>query len=344
MIIYIILPLLLVPGFFIKNKSLCCLWCGFVLFVMSALYFNPVISNIYNALDIMSIQDFSFTGLPFSFLYIAKFFSMFVPDYRIFTVLFSLISTAGLMLYIKKYCYYPAASAVVAVVTGMWFMGLSDPAGFLGLVISAFSLRYAFERRFVRFGAILLLASCFLPEAIYIIPLYIFFIIVPTVWHLPVAAGSAFLLLVTDITEGFSFLGDGSNAVTDLVLPLVITVICVCCCFAMKIIARRGSYNLSIIIVLLVAAVLSVGALNDSRLMLYALICFFPAALTLVPEIISVAKALISLVFKENKKPVLICSGIILVIIASLVYGYILNSGVFSIPTYETWLGMEVTA
>lgn len=343
MIIYIILPLLLVPGFFIKNKSLCCLWCGFVLFVMSALYFNSSVANVYNALDVMSIQDLSFTGLPFSFLYIAKFFSMIVPDYRIFTVVFSLISTAGLMLYIKKYCYYPAASAVVAVATGLWFMGLSDPAGFLGLIISAFAMRYAFEKRFVRFGAILLLASCFLPEAIYLIPLYIFFIIQPTVWHLPVAAGAAFLLLVTDITGELTFLGEDKGAAADLILPLIITVICVCCCFAMKIIARRGSYNLNIIIVLLVASVLSVGALNDSRLMLYALICFFPAALTLVPEIISVAKALISLVFREKKKPVLICSGVVLLVVAALVYGYVLESGVFAIPAYETWLGTEVT-
>lgn len=343
MIIYIILPLLLVPGFFMKNKSLCCLWCGLVLFVMSALYFNPAVSEVYSALDVLTVQELSFTGLPFSFLYIAKFFSMIVPDYRVFTAVFSLVSTAGLMLYIKKYCYYPAASAIVAVATGLWFMGLSDPAGFLGLIITAFSLRYAFEKRFVRFGAILLLASCFLPEALYIIPLYVFFIIQPTVWHLPVAAGAAFLLLVTDITGSLSFLGNGSNAVTDLVLPLIITVICVCCCFAMKIIARRGSYNLNIIIVLLVSSVLSVGAMNDSRLMTYALICFFPAALTLVPEIISVAKALISLVFRERKKPVLICSGIILLIITALIYGYVLNSGVFAIPAYETWLGTEVT-
>ncbi len=344
MIIYIIIPLLLVPGFFMKNKSLCCLWCGFVLFVMSALYFNTSVSGVYNAVSSLSIPALSFTGLPYPFLYIAKFFSMIAPDYRVFTVVFSLISTAGLMLYIKKYCYYPAASTVTAVVTGLWFMSLSDPAGFLGFVISAFALRYAFEKRFVRFGVILLLASCFLPEAIFIIPLYIFFIIQPTVWHLPVAAGAAFLILVTDITREFSFLGENSAASADFVLPLIIILVCVSCFFAMKIIARRGSYNLNIIIVILVAAVLSVGAMNDSRLMTYALICFFPAALTLVPELISVVKALISLVFKEKKRPVLICAGVILLAVAALVYGYILNSGVFAIPSYETWLGAEVAA
>jgi len=344
MIIYIILPLLLIPGFFIKNKSLSCLWCGFVLFVMSALYFNASVSGVYNAVSSLSLPALSFTGLPYSYLYIAKFFSMIVPDYRVFTVIMSLLSTAGLMLYIKKYCYYCAASAVTAVVTGFWFMSLYDPAGFLGLVISAFAVRYAFEKRFVRFAAILLLASCFLPEALLIIPLYIFFIIQPSVWHLPVAAGTAFLLLVTDVTNNLEFLGEPSDKGADIVLPLVITLICVSCCFTMKIIARRGSYNLSMIIVLIASTVLATGAMNDSRLMKYSLICFFPAALTLVPEIISVFKALISLVFKEKKLPVLICGGVVLFALTALLYSYVLKSGVFVIPSYETWLTAEVTA
>ena len=86
------------------------------------------------------------------------------------------------------------------------------------------------------------------------------------------------------------------------------------------------------------------GALNDSRLMTYALICFFPAALTLIPEIISVAKALISLVFREKKRPLIICSAVVLFVVAAIIYGYVLKGGVFTIPTYETWLGAEVTA
>ncbi len=223
-------------------------------------------------------------------------------------------------------------------------MNFYDPAGFLGLITSAFALRYAFERRFVRFSAILLLASCFLPEAILIIPLYVFFIIQPSVWHLPVAAGTAFLLLVTDITKDLEFLGKTTDNSTDIVIPLVITLVCVFCCFAMKIIARRSSYNLNIIIVLLVATILSAGAMNDSRLMKYALICFFPAALTLIPEIISVVKALISLVFKEKKLPVLIVGGVLLTTLTVFLYGYVLKSGVFEIPTYETWLTMEASS
>ena len=344
MIVYIILPLLLIPGFFMKNKDLSCLWCGLVLFLMSALYFSPSASEIYSAVPALSLSELSFTGLPYAYLYTARLFSMITPDYRIFTAVISLISTAGLMLYIRKYCYYCAASAVTAVAAGFWFFSLSDPAHFLGLVISAFAFRYAFEKRFVRFAAILMLASCFMPEALVLIPLYLIFIIHPTVWHLPVAAGAAFLLVATDITKGFSFPGEQNGASADLVMPLIITIIAVSCTFALKIIARRGSYNLRTINLLLAASALSVGALNDSRLMTYALICFFPAALTLIPEIISVVKALFSLVFKDNKRPVLICSGIVLLAAAGFAYGYILNGGTFDIPPYETWLGMEVAS
>lgn len=344
MIIYIILPLLLVPGFFMKNKSLCCLWCGFVLFLMSAFYFNPSVSGVYNAIPSVSVSALSFTGLPYAYLYIAKFFTMIVPDYRVFAALMSLVSTAGLMIYIRKYCYYCAASAVTAIAAGYWFLSLYNPSMFLGLVISAFAFRYAFEKRFVRFAAILLLASCFMPEALILIPLFIVFIIQPTVWHLPVAAGAAFLLLATDITKGFSFFGEYTGAAPDFVMPLIITIAAVSCTFAMKIIARRNSYNLNSIILLMVSSVLSVGSLNDSRLMTYALICFFPAALTLIPEIISVVKAIISLVFREKKRPVIICSAVVLLIVTALVYGYVLKGGVFTVPAYETWLGMEVTA
>ena len=344
MIIYIILPLLLIPGFFIKNKDLCCLWCGFVLFTMSALYFDPSVSGVFNAIPSLSLSALSFTELPYAYLYLAKLFSMIVPDYRVFTAFISLMGTAGLMLYIRKYCYYCAASAMTSVLLGFWFLSLTDPSHFLGLVISAFAYRYAFEKRFVRFSAVLLLASCFMPEALIFIPLYLVFIIQPTVWHLPVAAGAAFFLLATDVTKGFSFFGKADESAVSFLFPLIITIACAACAVAMKILARRGSYNLNMIIVLLTAAVLGVGSLNDSRLLNFAVICFFPAALTLVPEIISVVKALFSMAFGEKKRPVLICSGVILLIIVSFVYGYILENGVFGIAPYETWLGTEVTA
>lgn len=342
MILYIILPLLLAPGFFVKNKNLCCLWCGAVLFLVSALYFNPSLSGVFDAVASIPASSLSFTGLPYAYLYIAEFFTMIVPDYRVFAAVMSLISTAGLMLYIKKYCYYCTASAVTAVVSGLWFMNLYDPAAFLGMVISAFAFRYAYEKRFVRFAVILLLASCFLPEALLLIPLFVFFTASPTVWHLPVAAGAACLLIAADITKGLSVLNTHTDPVDSIVIPVVITILAVCCTFAIKIIARRGSYNLNTITLLLTAAVLSAGALSDKRLMTYALICFFPASLTLAPEIISVAKALISLVFKEKKRPVLICSAILLFAAIAVYYGYILKSGAFPIPSYETWLGAEV--
>ncbi len=343
MIIYIILPLLLVPGFFMKNKSLCCLWCGIVLFIMSALYYNPTISGVFEAIPSLSPSALSFTGLPHAYLYTAELFTMITPDYRVFTAVISLISTAGLMIYIRKYCYYCAASAVTVTVAGFWFMSLYAPSAFLGLVISAFAFRYAFEKRFVRFAAILLLASCFMPEALILIPLYIIFIVPPTVWHLPVAAGAAFLLVATDITKDFAFFGEEQAAVTEFILPLIIIVTAACCTLAIKIIARRGSYNMNSVNLLLISSVLAMGAFNDGRLMNFALICFFPAALTLIPEIISVAKALISLVFKEKKRPVIICCAVILAAAVAFLYKYILDGGVFPVPAYETWLGAEVT-
>ena len=320
------------------------MWCGFVLFTMSALYFNTSVSGVFGAIPSLSLSALSFTDLPYAYLYLAKLFSMIVPDYRVFAVFISLISTAGLMLYIQKYCYYCAASAVTAVVTGFWLLSLYEPSYFLGLVISAFAYRYAFEKRFVRFAAILLLAACFMPEALIIIPLYLVFIIQPTVWHLPVAAGAAFFLLATNVTKGFTFIGEEDAVAADFLFPLLITVSCAACAVGMKILARRGSYNLNMIIVLITAAVLGVGSLNDGRLLKYALICFFPATLTLIPELVSVVKALISMVFRDKKKPVLICSGVVLLIIVGFVYGYILKNGYFGAAPYETWLGTEVTA
>lgn len=344
MIIYIILPILLVPGFFMKHKGLCCLWCGIVLFLMSALYHNFTISGVYEAIPSLPLSELSFTGLPYAYLYTAELFTMITPDYRVFTVVMSLISTTGLMIYIRKYCYYCAASAVTVTIAGFWFISLYAPSMFLGLIISAFAFRYAFEKRFVRFAAILLFASCFMPEALILIPLYIIFVVPPTVWHLPVAAGAAFLLVATDITKGFAFFGEEAQGISDLVMPLIIIGTAVICTFAIKIIARRSSYNLNSVNLLLISSVLAIGSFNDGRLITYALICFFPAALTLIPEIISVAKALISLVFKEKKRPVIICSAVILAVAVVFLYGYILDGGVFTIPAYETWLGAEVTA
>lgn len=335
-------PLLLCGGLLIKNKSLCCFYCGAVFFLLSAFHFYYYFGTTYQWLP---SYDMTLDGAIASpgFFYLTKLCSMIFPDYRIATVIWALIISSGLMLYIHKYCYYPAPAAVAAAASGLWLINYINPQLFSGILIAAFAFRYASERRFVRFAAIMLLASCFAAEMLLLIPLYIIFITKPSLFHIPVAAVLAGGLLFFDLSPVFTFATgiESERTGADLFYPVIIVIVCVLGAVTAKITSRRGDYNQTMITVLAASAVLALGSAADARLLPLAAACFFPAALTLVPEIIAVIKSIITLTFREKKRPVLIAFGVIIGLLAAACYSVIL----FRPETgwiYETWIGVTV--
>lgn len=343
MLIYIFLPLILVPALFIKNKNLSCLWCGVILFLVSALSFNAEISGFYSRIAAVPVSALSLLNEPSGLLYFGKFFSMFIPDFPLFYILICFVNTFGTMLYINKYCYYPAPSAIALVITGYWFIAVSEPVLYMGVMFAAFAFRYASEKRFIRFAALMLLGVCFFPVLLYIIPLYIIAATKPRIIHIILGIILGTALIYFDFGVFFAFLGIEAHTAFPFYenFPILSISVCVLVLITKKIVVRRSRYNETMITVALISAVLSMGMLNDPRFFIFAFICFFPSGVTLIPEIISVLRAIISLTFKDKKRPVLITGGIILAALAVLLYGNILFTNAYGGIPFETWVGME---
>lgn len=343
MLIYIFLPLILFPAVFIKNKNLSCLWCGVLLFLVSSLSYNPEINEAFSLVSTMPFYSLNSLEYPSGFTYFTKFFSMFISDFRLFYILLCGINTFGTMLYIKKYCYYPAPSSIVLILTGYWFVAISDPVLYMGIMFGLFAFRYASEKRFVRFAVLILLGTCFMPYLILIVPFYLILMTKTRIIHIILAAALCVLLIYTDVTALFGFIGinDVSGLPYYEYLPWLSLSVCILSLITKKIISRRGLYNETMITAALLSAVLSAGIFTDKRFFIFGFICFFPAGLTLIPEIISVVKAVISLTFKDKKRPFLIVSGVILAALAVLLYGNILLTNPYGGIPFETWVGME---
>lgn len=343
MLIYIFLPLILIPAIFVKNKSLSCLWCGVILFLVSALSFNAEINDFYSRIASVSVSALSLLDAPPGFIYFSKFFSLFIPDFRLFYILLCFVNTFGTMLYINKYCYYPAPSAITLVITGGWFVALSEPVLYIGILFAAFAFRYASEKRFVRFAVLMLFGSCFFPLLLFVIPIYIVAALKPRMAYIIFAAAAGTALLLLDCSELFNLLKIETHTAYPFYehFPILSISVCVLVLITKKIVVRRGQYNETMITAAIISAALSMGAINDPRFFIFAFICFFPAGLTLIPEIVSVIKALISLTFKDKKRPLLIMGTVILAALAVLLYGNILLTNPYGGIPFETWFGME---
>lgn len=338
--LFMLSPLILGAGLLFKNKKPGFMWCGFIFFLFSAFYIYDYFGRAYPTLAETDFSQLEPNISP-AFLYITKLMAMIIPDYRAATAVWAALCTAAVMLYIYKYCYYAVPSAVTLAVSGLWLISFTDPRLFMGIIIAAFAFRYAAEARFVRFTAFILLAACFRFDLILLIPLYPIFITKPTLFHIPIGAALAVLLNFVDLTPVFSFVNgyEIQRYEGSLFYPVTIAVVCVLTAVFAKIIMRRSEYNRSMITVMGAAAVLGIGSIYNERLLVLGAACFLPAALTLVPEIISAAKSIAALTFREKKKPVLIALAVILAV-GSGIYWLV---AVYRSPVnYSSWIGAEI--
>ena len=340
-VLFLAAPLLLGCGLLIKKKGASQLFCFGVLFVLSALFRYDYFFGTYPWVADYPLQLPGAVVNP-AFYYITKLLSMVVPDYRIATVLWSFAVSVGIVLLINKNSSHPALSAVTAVISGMWFISFKDPCLFMAILITAFSFRYAGEKRFVRFLAHILLASCFKLEFLLFIPLYLIFITKPTLIHIPVLAVMAGLLIFFDISPAFAFIGSPSTERTgaELFYPVTIAATAIITAAAAKITLRRNPHNAVMLTVMGVSAALAMGSVADARLLSLAVACFFPAAVTLVPETILAAKSILALTFKERKKPFII-AGAALLSVLGLAYYLVIVFRPETAMGFETWIGMR---
>lgn len=340
-ILFIASPLFLGCGFLLKKKAPAQLLCFGILFVLAALFRYDYFFGTYPWVIGYEMDPGGAVINP-AFYYITKLLSMIIPDYRGATVIWSFFAAAGVVIYINKYSAHPVLAAITAVVSGLWLINFKDPCLFMAILLSAFSFRYAAEKRFVRFAALILFSACFELEFLLLIPLYFIFFTKPTLYHIIVFAVMAGLLLFFDISPAFGFIGSPVTARTgaDLFYPVTIAVTAVVTALAARITIRRNPYNASMVTVMGTAAALALGSVADVRLLPLAIACFFPAAITLVPETVLAAKSIIALTFKERKKTFITIGGIVLSVLAAIYYAVIIFRPETAMG-YETWIGMR---
>ena len=342
MLLFTLSPIILSAGLLFKNKRLGFLWCGLVFFLFSTFYIYDYFGGAYPTLAETDFSQLEPNVAP-GFLYLTKLMAMIIPDYRVATAVWAALCTLLLMLYIHKYCYYSVPSAITFAVSGLWLISFTDPRLFMAVLIAAFAFRYAAEARFIRFASFILLAACFRFDIILLIPLYPIFITKPTLYHIPLGIVLAVGLNFVDLTPVFSFVNGYplNHLEGELFFPVVITVVCVLAAVFSKIIIRRSEYNRSMITVMAVSAVLGIGSIYNGRLIILAAACFFPAALTLVPEIIATIKSIAVLTFREKKEPVLIALAVILAVGSGIYWLVVLNRPEIDF-TYSSWIGAAV--
>lgn len=332
--LFFLLPLFLCGGLFIKKKSLCTLYCFVIFFLSSAFFYSSVFFAVTTYNTDMSADSWMLSP---AYIYGAKILMKIFGDYRVMTVILAFIASFAIILYIHKYCYYTAASAIAAAVSGMWLMYFTDFTLFMGITISAFAFRYASEKRFVRFLSIILLASCFDLRFLILIPVYLIFFAEPSVYYIPAVLVLGALLIFFDISPVFGiFLGFSPERESgELLFPVIITVIFFLSVLIRKILIRRGDYNGSMITLMGISAVFALGSIGDNRLLLPALVCFYPSLLTLGPEITTSLKSLITLTFPEKKRLLLIASSLILGVGLTVFYVFIFKNADIS---FSLWL------
>lgn len=326
---YISLPLLLTAGLMIKNKSVCCFYCGAVLFIASVFYSYDFFYSVYPSLS----QDMSAHNnlLSPGFIFLGQVLSGIVPEGILGAVIYSLLTTYGIMSYINRFSCSPSVSAVMLIMSGIFLMNFINPYLYAGMIIALHAFRYASEMRFVRFAAVIMLAACFDLRLLAILPLYILIIIKPTVYHIPAAAIIGGILIFFDASPFFSlFLGYSSERTpSDLFIPITILVFGIISALMIKFLIRRGDYIKSMLTLSAVSSALAIGAISDSRFLIIAFICFCPVVLTLTPEITDIFSSVISLTFKEKKKPVLFIGGLLLMTGLSVYYYNIIKTADF---------------
>lgn len=332
--LFFLLPLFLCGGLFIKKKSLCTLYCWAIFFLSSAFFYSTAFYAVTTYNTDMSADSWMLSP---AYIYGSKLLMIIFGDYRAVTVFFAFLASSAVMLYIYKYCYYTAPSAIAAAVSGLWLMYFTDFTLFMGITIAAFAFRYASEKRFIRFLSVILLASCFDLRFLVLIPVYLLFFAEPSVYYIPAVLVLGGLLLFFDISPvfgillGFSPEREGGS----FFFPVTIAVVFVAAVLMTKILKRRGDYNSSMITLTGISAVFALGSVGDSRLFLPALACFYPSVLTLGPEIISVLKSLIALTFREKKRSVLIAAALILGTGLTVFYVFVFKDADIS---FSLWL------
>lgn len=318
--ILIAFPILAALSALLKKKWLICAANGALVFVSSLLWFFA-----------KPIDEAAVNSVGFSFF--EQLLALLFPDKIAVTIALSAIFAVAVAAFLYSHSADSGFSAVLFAVSGLQLYFLTDPITFIAAALCACALKYASQRDFVRFAALLLLAVCFRPEMWAVILLFPFF-----------AAPVGLPLLLVGIAAGAAvyyinpadFLFQSMSA-DARILPFsgasVLVTIGLFALFLIVVLTRKMfrkgtmAYSDVMTIALFAAAVLSLMSVSDIRFLPLMTTLAAPAVLSLGGELFLMGKRLIAMTFRENKRTASITAIAITAVLAAVWYA-VLQTGV----------------
>lgn len=300
----IALPLLLAACSALKKKTLVCPASGVVIFICTFLCLNSASSDIAAQYELLSEGNAS--ALPVGFSYPARLLALIFPDGAAICIVISVIFAASVSCYAYRFSQSPSFSAVLFAAGGFWLYFVHEPVIFCAAALCMSAFKYASQRRFVRYAALVLLAVCFCPEALLLLAFYPV-LLFPTGLPLLIAgllAGAA-LFFINPGDVLFQYMSASAqsfpqNGISPLV-PAALFLL-----FALAALTRRmhvgKDYSEIMTITLFAAAVMSLLSVSDIRFMPLAAILGLAPVISLGGELFATGKRLIVLTFPENER------------------------------------------
>lgn len=290
----------------------------------------------YNEAALLSPEDLGKGTFPLGILFLAKLFSLLGLGSDIFAVTVLTVLSLGFGYYIYNFCKSPLPGVAVFISLGFPFMITEAISSAIALLLTAFGMKYMEDKRFFRYCGYMLLAACFSPTVLLLIPLY--FLLLPdsplVKWALSLAAG-ALLILLPFKDELFGFLYH-SETPCETKLPLYLSVFTIISALIFTLMAKmlklNGRYGYRFLGLMSLSAAVSVGAVIDGRFLPLFILTAVPSLTVLFSEALPLILTLLLKTFPERRKAVYIAAVSVFSVSALILFTLALFSGAFTLP------------
>ena len=290
----------------------------------------------YNEAALLSPEELGKGTFPLGILFLAKLFSLLGLGSEVFAVTALTVLSLGFGYYIYGFCKSPLPGAAVFISLGFPFIITEDFSRAIALLLTAFGMKYMEEKRFFRYCGYMLLAACFSPTALLLIPLY--FLLLPDnpliKWALSLVTGAVLIFLpFKDELFGFLYC-TGTPCETKLPLYLSVFTIISALLFTLmtKMLKQGGGYGYRFLGLMSLSAAVSVGAVLDGRLLPLFILTAASSLTVLFSEALPLILTLFLKTFPENKKNVYVVAVSVFSVSALILFTLTLFSGVLTLP------------
>ncbi len=290
----------------------------------------------YNAAALLSTEELGSGSFPVGILFLAKPFSILNLGSDVFAVTVLTLTSLGFGYFIYSFCKNPFVGAVTFIALGFPFIITEDISLAIAVLIAGFGLKYTEKRQFFRCCGYMLLASCFSPSVLLLIPLY--FLLLPDnpiiEWVLSIAAAVALIFLpFKDKLFGFLNCSEvPKGAELPIYFSAVIIVFAIIFTLMSKMIRLSGSKGCRFLGAMIMGAALSAAAVLDGRLIYLFVALTVPSVTVLSSKAVPIILTLLLKTFPENKRATYIAAVSVFSVMALILFTLALFSGTFTLP------------